>query len=104
MDGQLNESVGAEKIRAYVWFMETLRPFVPPTEGNPYWLGTHNETDYYFYYEPERTTTLDYDFLATLTRRAPAIIVYADRCILAKEQLMRLGIVFKKIPRDIRTL
>ena len=104
VEGQLNESVGAEKIRAYVWFMETHRPFVPPTERNPYWLGTHNETDYYFYYEPERTTTLDYDFLATLTRRSPAIIVYADRCILAKEQLMRLGIVFKKIPRDIRTL
>lgn len=104
VEGLLNESVGVEKIRAYVWFMETHRPFVPPTEGNPYWLGTHNETDYYFYYEPERTTTLDYDFLAMLTRRAPAIIVYADRCILAKEQLMRLGIVFKKIPRDIRTL
>ena len=104
VEGQLNESVAVEKIRAYVWFMETHQPFEPPTEGSPYWLGSHNETDYYFYYEPERTTTLDHDFLATLTRRAPTIIVYADRCILAQEQLMRMGIVFKKIPRDIRKL
>ena len=29
------------------------------------------------------------------------VIIYADRCLLAKDFMTRHGIIFKKIPRDI---
>ncbi len=45
----LNEAVAPEKIREYIWFMETKQPYAPPSDGNPYYLVQHNYTGYYFY-------------------------------------------------------
>ena len=100
----LNEAVGTEKIREYVWFMETKRPYVPSEGLNPYYLGAVNSTAYYFYYEPQRVTVLDYDFLATIPERTENAVIYADRCSIDGDKLARMGIVFKKIPRDISRL
>ena len=100
----LNEAVAPEKIREYIWFMETKQPYSPPSGGNPYYLGKHNSTGYYFYYEPQRVTVLDYTFLATITEKTSGTIIYADRCSITEDKLAQMGIVFKKIPRDISRL
>ena len=100
----LNEAVAPEKIREYIWFMETKQPYAPPSGGNPYYLGKHNSTGYYFYYEPQRVTVLDYTFLATITEKTSGTIIYADRCSITEDKLAQMGIVFKKIPRDISRL
>ena len=100
----LNEAVAPEKIREYIWFMETKQPYAPPSSGNPYYLGQHNDTGYYFYYEPQRVTVLDYTFLATITEKTSGTIIYADRCSITEDKLSQMGIVFKKIPRDISRL
>ena len=100
----LNEAVAPEKIREYIWFMETKQPYAPPSGGNPYYLGKHNDTGYYFYYEPQRVTVLDYTFLATITEKTNGTIIYADCCSIAEDKLAQMGIVFKKIPRDISRL
>ena len=100
----LNEAVAPEKIREYIWFMETEQPYAPPSGGNPYYLGQHNDTGYYFYYEPQRVTVLDYTFLATITEKTSGTIIYADRCSITEDKLAQMGIVFKKIPRDISRL
>ncbi len=77
----LNEAVAPEKIREYIWFMETKTPYTPAAGDSPYYLGQHNDTGYYFYYEPQRITVLDYDFLATVTEKAGGTVIYADRCL-----------------------
>ena len=100
----LNEAVEPEKIREYIWFMETKTPYTPAAGDNPYYLGQHNDTGYYFYYEPQRITVLDYDFLATVTEKAGGTVIYADRCSIDDNKLSQMGIVFKKIPRDISRL
>ena len=100
----LNEAVAPEKIREYIWFMETKQPYAPPSGGNPYYLGKHNSTGYYFYYEPQRVTVLDYAFLSTITEKADGTVIYADRCSISEDKLAKMGIVFKKIPRDISRL
>ena len=100
----LNESVSTEKIREYIWFMETKAPYAPADGNNAYYLGKHNDAGYYFYYEPQRITVLDYAFLATITEKASSTIIYADRCSISEEKLSQMGIVFKKIPRDISRL
>ena len=100
----LNEAVAPEKIREYIWFMETKQPYAPPSSGNPYYLGKHNSTGYYFYYEPQRVTVLDYAFLSTITEKADGTIIYADRCSISEDKLAKMGITFKKIPRDISRL
>jgi len=100
----LNEAVAPEKIREYIWFMETKQPYAPPSGGNPYYLGKHNSTGYYFYYEPQRVTVLDYAFLSTITEKADGTVIYADRCAISEDKLAKMGVTFKKIPRDISRL
>ena len=100
----LNEAVAPEKIREYIWFMETEQPYAPPSGGNPYYLGKHNSTGYYFYYEPQRVTVLDYAFLSTITEKADGTVIYADRCSISEDKLAKMGVTFKKIPRDISRL
>ena len=100
----LNEAVAPEKIREYIWFMETKQPYAPPSGGNPYYLGKHNSTGYYFYYEPQRVTVLDYAFLSTITKKADGTVIYADRCSISEDKLAKMGVTFKKIPRDISRL
>ena len=100
----LNEAVEPEKIREYIWFMETKTPYTPAAGDNPYYLGKHNDTGYYFYYEPQRITVLDYAFLATITEKTGGTVIYADRCSIDDDKLSQMGIVFKKIPRDISRL
>lgn len=104
-DGNLNESVGVDRIRAYVYFMETKQTIgEKSSEENDYFLGTHNQTAYYFYYEPETVTTLDDSFLATIRTRSDSYLIYADRLALSADDLRKYNIVFKKIPRDISRL
>ena len=100
----LNESVSVDKIREYIWFMETKALYAPADGNNAYYLGKHNDAGYYFYYEPQNVTVLDYAFLATITEKASSTIIYADRCSISEEKLSQMGIVFKKIPRDISRL
>ena len=100
----LNEAVAPEKIREYIWFMETKQPYAPPSGGNPYYLGKHNSTGYYFYYEPQRVTVLDYAFLSTITEKADGTVIYADRSSISEDKLAKMDVTFKKIPRDISRL
>ena len=102
----LNDNADTEQIRQYVWYSETHAPYIAPTaEHHPYWLGTDQRTNYYFYYIKGEETCLSWDFLRTLTPerdKAEMYIIYADRCVLTENEMQKLNIRFKKIPRDIK--
>jgi adenine-specific DNA-methyltransferase len=102
-NGHLNEEAGLEQIRRYVWYSETRTAYSPPAsaEEGCYLLGSLHDTAYFFVYEKDRLTTLDYDFLAGVRTRAGQYVIYADNCLLPKDFLAQHNIVFKKIPRDI---
>ena len=101
-DSMINELVGTEKIRQYVYYTETNTPLVEAHhKDNQYYLGKHNDTAYYFNYEQDGPTALDHDFLATIKTKAEQYVIYADNCLLTKEYLTKHHIIFKKIPRDI---
>ena len=98
-DGYLNEAVGVEKIREYIWYSETHVPY--NSASLQYLLGNHNGTAYYFYYEPNRITTLNHDTLNIVREKAETYVIYADQCMIDNEWLTANHIIFKKIPRDI---
>lgn len=101
-DGTLNELVGTEKIRQYVYYTETNAPLVEKKHNdNEYYLDKYNDTAYYFNYKQDGITTLNHSFLATMKTKAEQYVVYADNCLLTKEYMTRHHIIFKKIPRDI---
>lgn len=96
----LNEQVGINKIREYIWFSETRTPFTEPKETN-YFLGKKEESVYYFIYEKDQLTTLDFDALQLINCKGEQYVIYADNCLLPKEFMAKNNIIFKKIPRDI---
>ena len=104
-DGNLNENIGVNRIREYVWYTETkeaMQSVMDP--DNTYYLGISKDTAYYFYYELEAATTLDHIFLSTVKKQASGYIIYADLCTLSDTELKKGNITFKKIPRDIAKL
>ena len=108
-DGNLNEAVGAEAIRNYVTYTEGISEqyqTMPDSPVSKYALGSSDTALWIFYYERERVTTLDMDFLASLKikklpQRPETYLIYADKCALDKVFLAKHGITFKRIPRDI---
>jgi len=96
----LNEKVGLAKIKEYIWFSETRTSFKEPNK-EPYFLGKKDESAYYFIYEKDRLTTLDYDALELIKTKGEQYVIYADNCLLPKEFMAKKNIIFKKIPRDI---
>ncbi len=108
-DKNLNEEVGVEAIRGYVAYTESI-----PNEKrleidntiSKYALGSTDTALCIFYYERDRVTTLDIDFLGdlkikNLPFRPEQFVIYADKCALDKDFLYKHGITFKRIPRDI---
>jgi len=106
-DDTLNEVVVLETIRNYVAYSEgipTKYRTSPENACSPYLLGLNTETAWIFYYESEDVTCLDLDFLGSLkfgASKPSTAIIYADKCLLTKEFMVKHGIIFKKIPRDI---
>lgn len=98
--GNLNESVGLEQIREYVWYSET-RSKYKNSDLQDFLLGIKNECAYYFYYDPNKITELDFSFLSLIDVKADQYVIYADNCLLTEEFMQAKNIIFKKIPRDI---
>jgi adenine-specific DNA-methyltransferase len=129
----LNEALPLEKIREYVWYMETRGAGkccqcgnVANTNSNdqlgngvigtgntdsignnktdPYLLGVVDGTAYYFCYEKGSTVKLSRALLRKLKTKAERYVIYADICLLDDSELEKYNITFKKIPRDIARL
>ena len=101
-DGNLNEKVGIDKIRSYIYYTETHEPLIREQDIEyPYLLDYHDGTGYFFYYDANEITTLSHDTLNIVPKKADHYVIYADVCAISKEQLAQLNITFKKIPRDI---
>jgi adenine-specific DNA-methyltransferase len=110
----LNEQVSLAKIREYIWFSETrssINDFgfqmddfsnqKSSISNHKYELGVKDDTVYYFIYEKDRLTTLDYDALELIKTKGEQYVIYADNCLLPKDFMAKKNIIFKKIPRDI---
>ena len=102
-DLNLNENLPIAKLRDYIWYAETKSSLPDETSEHqqPYLLDKYQETAYFFIYEKEHTTTLDYDFLEHVSIQAEQYVMYADNCTLSDAFRREHHIIFKKIPRDI---
>jgi len=105
---ELNENIPIEAIRQYIWYTETATPLLQPDTARKTglepasFLGIHNDTAYYFHWNPGKATTLNLSWLKHLVPGVQQHLVYADNCTLNKLQLEKYKVIFKKIPRDVR--
>lgn len=104
VDDKLNNAVSTEKIREYIYYMETKQALPEASADEPMLLGVHHGAAYYFNYEKDASTTLNAAFLKSIKTQAEAYVIYADTCVLSENKLQQFNITFKKIPRDIARL
>ncbi|MBR0341231.1 MAG: site-specific DNA-methyltransferase [Oscillospiraceae bacterium] len=104
MGDNINEDIGIDEIRKYVYFTETKCPIEDEHENESAYMGTHMDVAYYFNYDRSAVTTLNREFLHTVKTKAEAYVIYADMCTLSDAELEKWKITFKKIPRDISKL
>ena len=106
VDGLINPNISQDTIREYIYFSETRQPLTRPRSAEePYFLDNYNGISYFFYYKPEHETVLNDTALHDMITEnglGDQYIIYADACTLSENKLKRLGIIFKKIPRQIR--
>ena len=103
-DRNINETLPVATLRDYIWYVETKNSLSEKTNENhqqPYFLDKYQETAYFFIYEKDHITTLDYDFLEHVNIQAEQYVMYADNCTLSDAFRREKHIIFKKIPRDI---
>ena len=104
VDDKLNNAVSTEKIREYIYYMETKQALPEASADEPMLLGVHHGAAYYFNYEKDASTTLNADFLQSIKTKVEAYVIYADTCVLSENTLQKFHITFKRIPRDIARL
>lgn len=104
VDDKLNNAVSTEKIREYIYYMETKQALPEASADEPMLLGVYHGAAYYFNYEKDASTMLNAAFLKSIKTQAEAYVIYADTCVLSENKLQQFHITFKKIPRDIARL
>lgn len=104
VDDKLNNAVSTEKIREYIYYMETKQALPEASADEPMLIGVYHGAAYYFNYEKDASTTLNAAFLKSIKTQAEAYVIYADTCVLSENKLQQFHITFKKIPRDIARL
>ncbi len=95
VDDELNENLDVEKIREYVWTIDTRIAYVKPSGDCEEFMGVDEGTAYYYH-----EGILDRNFLAKIRTRADSYIIYAESCALDAEFMLKYKIEFRKIPRD----
>jgi adenine-specific DNA-methyltransferase len=102
LNDNLNEEVGEQQIRNYIYYTETKTKLErEQSKEGKYLLDNYNKTGYYLYYEKDHLTTLEIDTLNIVIITQEQYIIYADICLLDQEYMQNKNIIFKKIPRDI---
>ena len=110
---RINPEVDKEALGRFAFFLETGLALDNAAAGEfgangAAFVGGGRDRDLYLFYEPGSTTTFGYGELAAMPSTegggGKPTIVYADRCVVDDEELQRRGILFRKIPRDLREL
>lgn len=111
----IDPEVDKEALGRFAFFLETGLALDDGAAGTfgangAAFVGGGRDRDLYLFYEPGGTTVFGRKELAALTKTGETTkngrptIVYADRCAVDDEDLEARGIVFRKIPRDLREL
>lgn len=100
-EGNLNPDIPVQKIKEYIWYSETKKPYPGEQPGHRFYVGEDDGTAYYFCYDTDKKVQLSIDELSFIEKKADSYVIYADCCLLEQQFMDDNHIIFKKIPRDI---
>jgi adenine-specific DNA-methyltransferase len=99
--GFVNPDAHYEDMAAYVYFTETKNYLDIPSIKNPY-IGSQGSTHYFLFFEGKDNNVLDEKTLKKTDDYKGNKVIYADKCLLDEEYLLKKGIIFKQIPYELK--
>lgn len=100
-DEGFNPSLTEEETKAYVWQTETRTKYVRLEDDSDGCLGVLNGQAVYLFHNKEDGEVFNRSTLYRMKHRGDNYVVYADACTFSEEELDRMKIAFRKIPRDV---
>ncbi len=111
---RVNPEVDKEALGRFAFFLETGLALDDGAAGTfgangAAFVGGGRDRNLYLFYEPGGTTVFGEEEIRALSENGAArngkpTVVYADRCAVDDEELQARGVVFRKIPRDLKEL
>lgn len=98
-----NPSLTAYEKKSYIWQTETRTKYVPIEDDSDGCLGILHGRAVYLFHDEEEGAVFNRKTLCNMKHRADNYVVYGDACTFSEEELDRMNIVFRKIPRDVTT-
>ncbi|MDO8571343.1 MAG: site-specific DNA-methyltransferase [bacterium] len=100
-NGQIDESCDFKQFATYIYFTETQTNIdAKKISGN--YIGESGDTEYYLLYKGKLENDLDRSALKIISDTDRKKVIYADRCLLDEDELVRYNITFKQIPYEVK--
>lgn len=100
-EGQIEDECTFEQLAQYIYFTETQNNLEKKAiKGN--FVGDNNTAEYYLLFKEKNKNVLNKVFLGTLNKNDKRKIVYADKCLLDEDTLLKHNIQFKQIPYEVK--
>ncbi len=99
--GYVNPDAQYEDMAAYIYFTETKEYLEISKIKNPY-VGSQGSTHYFLFFTEKDKNILDENTLKRTEAYKGSKIIYADKCLIDEEKLIKLGVVFKQIPYELK--
>ncbi len=99
--GYVNPDAKYDDMAAYIYFTETKNYLDISTINNPY-IGKHKSTSYFLFFKEKDNNILDEKAFSKVLVYEGAKVVYADKCLIDEDTLIRQGVTFKQIPYELQ--
>ncbi len=99
--GQINKSASYEDLASYIYFTETSNYLDLEIIKNPY-IDSFGTKHFFLLFDGQGKNILSEKTLQKIKRYKGELIIYADKCLLDEEYLLKNNIVFKQIPYELK--
>jgi adenine specific DNA methylase Mod len=99
--GYVNPDAHYEDMAAYIYFTETRNFLDLTTIKNPY-IGSTDSIHYFLFFKGKGTNILDEETLKKTSGYKGSKVIYADKCLIDEETLLKQEIIFKQIPYELK--
>lgn len=100
-NGHIEDTCDFKQFATYIYFTET-QTNIDPKKINANFIGENGITEYYLIYKGKNKNDLNKSFLKNIRKNDSRKVIYADRCLIDEETLLKYNIVFKQIPYEVK--
>jgi len=99
--GYVNPDAQYEDMAAYIYFTET-KDYLDISKIKDPYVGSKGSIHYFLFFTEKDKNILDEKTLKKTENYKGNRIIYADKCLIDEEKLLKLGVVFKQIPYELK--